>query len=105
VQATVPDRRNGDSQSPIRYPAKRVAVADFHRARSTRSSRTRPGSNGLPPSPTAGWDSPLPGRRVLGGLGSRIDQGLLTAPEHRERGGYWWLDVGQAGLTALRHTG
>lgn len=30
--------------------------------------RTRPGSNGLPPSPYDGQDAPLPGRCALGGL-------------------------------------
>jgi len=29
--------------------------AGFHHARSVRSPRTRPGSNGQPPSPAAGW--------------------------------------------------
>ena len=32
-----------------------VIGVGFHRARSARSPRTRPGSNGQPPSPTAGW--------------------------------------------------
>jgi hypothetical protein len=53
---------------------KRPSLADSHRSRSTRSSRTRPGSNGQPPSPTAGWDSPLPGRRALGGVTSMVDR-------------------------------
>lgn len=30
--------------------------------------RTRPGLNGLPPSPCDGQDAPLPGRCALGGL-------------------------------------
>jgi hypothetical protein len=55
-------RRSGIPQNP-------PVIADSHRARRTRSSRTQPGSNGQPPSPTAGWDSPLPGRRALGGFG------------------------------------
>ncbi len=52
----------------------RLELKDSHRARSTGLSRTQPGSNGQPPSPTAGWDSPLPGRRALGGFGSRLDE-------------------------------
>jgi hypothetical protein len=61
--------------APERVPRTRHVgrQADSHRARSTRSSRTRLGSNGQPPSPTAGWDLPLPGRRALGGFGSMVD--------------------------------
>jgi hypothetical protein len=71
--AAAPERRQGDSELPDLYPAKRAVLADSHRARSKRSSRARPGSNGQPPSPTAGWVSPLPGRRALGGFRSRVD--------------------------------
>jgi CheY-like chemotaxis protein len=35
--------------------------AGFNRTRSARSPRTRPGSNGLPPSTTAGWARTLTG--------------------------------------------
>lgn len=33
-------------------------IQEAHRARSARAPRTRPGSNGQPPSPTAGWARP-----------------------------------------------
>jgi hypothetical protein len=54
--------------------------ADSRGARSTRSSRNRPGSNGQPPSPTAGWDSPLPGRRALSGFASSVDRPTVCCP-------------------------
>ena len=45
---------SGDDPS-VRDMCRYRRVVDFHRARSARSSRTRPGLNGQPPSPTAGW--------------------------------------------------
>ena len=71
---------SGDDPS-VRDTRRYRRVVDFHRARSARSSRTRPGLNGQPPSPTAGWDAPLPGRRALGGLASqRSSPGVLRRP-------------------------
>jgi hypothetical protein len=65
----------------IRPPAirqKGSGISGAHRGRSTRSSRTRAGSNWRPPSPTAGCDSPLPGRRALGGFKSMLDRRMYS---------------------------
>lgn len=59
---------------PTDASQRQMRDVSFHRARSTRSPRTRPGSNGQPPSPTAGWahlyrvDAPWAGspRRLCG---------------------------------------